>query len=108
MDSVHDPLSGVCPMEMDYCIESRTHECVKRSAIQASREPKGFKPRRYIVWSISVHGATPTLMTRVQCTEQVNDFSTTNFADHDAVGAHTQRCAHKVAHRDRARTFNVG
>ena len=54
-----------------------------------------------------MQGAGATVVARVECCEQVDDFGAADLADYDAVGPHAQRLAYQVRDGDLTGTLGV-
>ena len=47
-------------------------------------------------------------MPGVQGGEQIDDFCSTNFADDDPIGSHSQGLPHEITHGDLSGSFDIG
>jgi len=75
--------------------------------VDASHERHRLDPHQGVSGAIGVRGRERPAVSGVHRLQHVERFSTTNFADHDPIGAHPQRGAQERAYVDRTGPLNA-
>ena len=69
---------------------------------------QGFQAREALSRIVRVDGAHRAGVTGVHGADEIHGFSAADLPDDNAVGAHTQRASHEIAHRDESFAVLVG
>ena len=93
---------------MQYHLQSCGELRVQRLPVDPTEQTQSFQPRWHVRRRVGVNRAAATVVTRVECAEQIDHFGAPALANDQPVRTHPKRLPDQVPQRYSTRTLDIG